>query len=108
MPQKWKPRWQSLRLPTCDYGSPGQYFVTICTRGRACLFGEIVDGVMRISQEGNVADTAWRNLPTHHRHLALDAFVIMPNHLHGILLFDEPGASLGTVIGGFKSEVSRL
>lgn len=55
-----------------------------------------------------MAETAWRNLPTHHRHLALDAFVIMPNHVHGILVFHEPGAALGTVIGGFKSEVSRL
>jgi REP element-mobilizing transposase RayT len=72
------------------------------------LFGEIVEAAMHLSPEGRIAETAWRNLPTHHRHLALDAFVIMPNHLHGILLFHEPGATLGTVIGGFKSEVSRL
>ncbi len=99
---------QSLRLPNCDYGSPGQYFVTICTSNRACVFGEIIEGAMRLSREGTIAEAAWRNLPAHHRHLALDAFVIMPNHLHGILLFQAPGAALGTVIGGFKSEVSRL
>ena len=108
MSHKRPATWQSRRLPTCDYGSPGQYFVTLCTRGRACLFGEIIEGIMRLSPEGHITETAWRNLPTHHPHLALDAFVIMPNHLHGILLFNAAGAALGTVIGGFKSEVSRL
>jgi putative transposase len=108
MSEKRPATWQSRRLPNCDYGSPGEYFVTLCTRGRACLFGEIVEGLMRLSPEGNIAETAWRNLPIHHGHLALDAFVIMPNHLHGILLFNAPGAALGTVIGGFKSEVTRL
>lgn len=99
--------WVSRRLPTCDYKGPGAYFVTICTHGQVCRFGEIVEGAMKLSNEGLVLESAWQNLPQHFAHVVLDAFVIMPNHVHGILVFSEPGPTLGTVVGGFKSEVSR-
>jgi REP element-mobilizing transposase RayT len=99
--------WVSRRLPAFDYRDPGEYFVTICTRGRICLLGEISSGVMQLSSAGRIAEDAWQHLPIHFPHLGLDVYVIMPNHIHGMLVYHEPGPSLGTVVGGFKAEVSR-
>jgi putative transposase len=107
MAQKWQGAWISRRLPTCDYKTPGEYFVTICTLDRTCLFGEIANGEMQLSPEGQIAENAWRNLPAHFPHITLDAFVIMPNHIHGVVVFHAEGPALGIVIGGFKAEVSR-
>lgn len=68
-----------------DYARPGAYFVTICTHGRVSLFGDVVDGVMMLNDFGLAVAEAWENLPQHYPHVQLDAFVIMPNHAHGIL-----------------------
>ena len=87
-PQKHHRR--SLRLPHYDYASAGAYFITICTHQRQCLFGEICDGMMQLNEFGEVARSHWLRLPQHHSHLQLDAFVIMPNHLHGILILTPP------------------
>ena len=107
MTKQWRDAWVSRRLATCDYRTPGEYFVTICTLDRTCLFGEIANGEMQLSPEGRIAENAWRNLPAHFPHIALDAFVIMPNHIHAIPVFDAEGPALGIVAGGFKAEVSR-
>src|SRR4051794_33458773 len=116
------PQRRSIRLRDYDYTRNGAYFVTVCTNNRLCLFGEIEDGVVRLSPIGQVADTAWSELPQHTPDLMLDVWVVMPNHLHGILVLpgsiarhststkvpQGPNAgSLGAVIGGFKSAVSR-
>ncbi len=79
-------RRRSLRLPHYDYASPGAYFVTICTRHRSCLFGQVRDGTMHPNRFGRAVDACWRGLPDHYPHLALDAFVVMPNHIHGIFV----------------------
>jgi REP element-mobilizing transposase RayT len=88
---------QSIRLKGYDYSSPGAYFVTICTHQRQCLFGEIVDGEMRLNQIGQLVRSQWLKIPYHHTHVELDAWVIMPNHIHGILILDTSGrgAALG-------------
>lgn len=78
---------RSIRMPGYDYTQPGAYFITICTHGRACLFN---DPVLR-----GVAETYWRAIPQQARHVALDAWVIMPNHLHGILVINNPAPSVG-------------
>ena len=97
-PQKHHRR--SIRLQGYDYTSPGAYFITICTHQRQCLFGEIVDGEMQLNEFGIVARSHWMKLPQHHSHLQLDAFVVMPNHVHGILvLTDRVGAGFDTGIG---------
>ena len=83
-PQKHHRR--SIRLKGHDYTSPGAYFITICTHQRQCLFGEIVDGEMQLNEFGNWVDAYWKRLPTHFSHLQLDRFVVMPNHVHGILV----------------------
>jgi REP element-mobilizing transposase RayT len=82
-----------LRLPDFDYSRPGAYFITICTRNRRCLFGEILEGEMKLSQTGETVASCWSSIPNHSKDILLDAFVIMPNHVHGILLFtDDVGA----------------
>jgi len=68
-----------------DYGSPGAYFVTICARRGTFPFGRIVGGEMRLSPAGMVAAQCWREIPDHFPHSRLDAFCVMPNHLHGII-----------------------
>ncbi len=77
---------RSIRLKGYDYGQPGAYFVTIVTQHRACLFGDVVDGVMRLNEAGRVAEECWLAIPEHFPHVTLDAFVIMPNHVHGIIV----------------------
>jgi putative transposase len=76
----------SIRLQNYNYSASGAYFITICTHQRECLFGEITDGVMQLNRLGETARSHWMNLPRHHLNLYLDAFVVMPNHLHGILI----------------------
>jgi putative transposase len=116
------PNRQSIRLREFDYSQNGAYFVTICTARRLCLLGDIQDGEMRLSPVGQVVRLRWQDLPRHALGLTLDLWVVMPNHLHGIIVLPgsivtgTPGAqlltapeprSLGVAIGGFKSAVSR-
>jgi REP element-mobilizing transposase RayT len=84
-------RWRrSIRLHGYDYSSAGAYFVTICTRHRQCILGEVEDGEVRLAETGRLVGSTWDALPTYYPGVALDAFVIMPNHVHGIILL-EPG-----------------
>lgn len=78
-------RRRSVRLPAYDYAAPGLYFVTICTHGRAPLFGAVVDGAMRLNALGRLADEEWRRTAELRHEVALDVHVVMPNHVH--LLF---------------------
>ena len=77
---------KSIRLRGYDYASPGAYFVTIVTQDRACLFGEISRGRMHLNAAGMAAQTVWAAIPVHFPRVRLDAFVVMPNHVHGIIL----------------------
>lgn len=76
---------RSIRLKGWNYASPGRYFVTICTRNRECLFGEISNGDMSLNDAGNNVEKCWQEIPKHFPHVALDEFIIMPNHVHGII-----------------------
>jgi putative transposase len=87
-PQKRHRR--SIRLKGYDYTQPGAYFVTLVTHDRECLFGEIVDGEMRLNEAGRMAEWTWFDLPNHIDNIELDAFVVMPNHVHGIIIIREP------------------
>jgi REP element-mobilizing transposase RayT len=88
---------RSIRIKGYDYSRAGAYFVTICTHGRECLFGEIMDGEMRLNDAGQAAQAEWVRLPERFQSIELDEFVIMPNHLHGIILV---GAGLAPPDGG--------
>ena len=82
---------RSIRLRGYDYTSAGAYFITICAHRRECLFGEVVDGVMRLNVYGRVVDACWQAIPDHFPHVMLDVYVIMPNHVHGIIaIVDDP------------------
>ena len=78
-----------LRLKEYDYSQAGAYFVTVCAKHRKILFGNIVGHGMRLNPFGLVVKECWRDLPRHYHFLELDAFVVMPNHIHGILVITE-------------------
>lgn len=80
---------RSIRLQGYDYNMPGAYFVTICTHHHKPLFGQVVDGEMRLNQAGRVANDQWSRLGVRFNHIELSEFVIMPNHMHGILILIE-------------------
>jgi REP element-mobilizing transposase RayT len=86
-PQKHHRR--SIRLKGYDYTQAGAYYVTLCTKARQCLFGDVVKGEMRLNSLGHIAFTCWQAIPNHFPHVELDAFVVMPNHLHGILVISD-------------------
>jgi REP element-mobilizing transposase RayT len=77
--------------PCPNHYQPGSYFVTICTRDRECLFGHMVNGEMRLNDAGEIARRCWEEIPDHFPSVELDAFVIMPNHVHGITVIHRRG-----------------
>ncbi|MDP2896968.1 MAG: hypothetical protein Q8Q12_10495 [bacterium] len=88
---------RSIRLRGYDYSAEGAYFVTICTQDRACLFGEVVDGEMRLHSAGTMVQGAWDELPSFYPGIVVDAFVVMPNHIHGIIAL--VGRNIKTMVG---------
>lgn len=113
-------RRRSIRLQGYDYAEVGAYFVTICTHGRTCLLGDIADGAMRLNAYGQVVNEEWAYTELARSNVILDAYVVMPNHFHGILLITRhhrggqashaasgrlwrsPAQTLGSVMRGFK------
>lgn len=87
-----------IRLREFDYRSAGAYFVTICAFQRECLFGEVVDGEMRLNGLGLTAEACWRAITNHFPNLQLDEFMIMPNHFHAILNI-ATSESIGSNVG---------
>jgi len=77
---------RSIRLQGYDYTRPGAYFVTIVTQGRACLFGEVVAGEMRMNDAGRMVQQVWDELALFYEGVQTDAFIVMPNHVHGIII----------------------
>ena len=122
----------SYRIPSTrrcgwDYGDPGSYFITICTKGRVPWFGNIQHGFVCLSDIGSIVYEYWNEIPIHFAHVTIDRFVVMPNHVHGIVRINDraivetceshvsttatiprpmPG-SLGSIIGQFKSFVTK-
>ncbi len=78
------------RLREHDYAAPGAYFVTVCTLHKEPILGEIQGESLRLSPAGLIVNEAWHDLPRHYAHVQLDAFVVMPNHVHGIIFIEEP------------------
>ncbi len=119
------PQRKQIRLVGYDYTASGGYFITICTHQRRLLFGEIVSGAMHLSPLGDLVQQAWSEAPQHRPYIRLDAFVVMPNHVHGIVFLEDhsraqhaaenraqhaaplQAGSLGALVRAFKSAVSR-
>ncbi|TSC60778.1 MAG: hypothetical protein Greene041662_81 [Candidatus Peregrinibacteria bacterium Greene0416_62] len=117
-------RVETARLRGWNYAQQGVYFVTICTKGRAHWFGEIRRGIMGLSGVGCIVNAFWESIPEHFPHVSLDAFVVMPNHVHGILMLERappianftapmsrihrpiPG-SIGSIIGQWKTTCTK-
>jgi putative transposase len=108
------------RLSGHDYTSPGDYFVTICTDQGHSIFGSIVGGEMHLNTAGQTARDCWNAIPEHFPNASIDTFVVMPNHIHGIIRITtgrphtetvpRSGAaprSLGAIVGSFKAAVSK-
>src|ERR1700680_4851963 len=116
----------SRRLQTRDYTSPGLYFVTICANFKYCIFGSVIDGNVQLTPLGQIARQTWLQIPSHFGSASLHAFVVMPNHLHGIIEIGAKGlaqhaapvqgklpaatpqdASLSVIVRSFKAEVTK-
>jgi len=117
---------RSIRLRGYDYSQPGFYFVTVCTSGRSCSLGDVAEEQVCLSEVGELISVCWQDLPIHYQHIELDEFVVMPNHMHGIInivdnrrgtasraptrreQFGRPVAgSLPSIIRSFKSASTR-
>jgi len=88
-PMKYDPtkhHRRSIRLPGYDYASPGAYFVTIVTYRHACLFGKMQNNKMQLTKLGQIVEEHWRDISEHFPNVELGTFVVMPNHIHGIII----------------------
>ena len=125
-----KYRIKSTRLPGWNYASDGWYFVTICVKNRECIFGDIKNGMMGLSELGCHIYEEWYKTGELRKNVILDEFIVMPNHIHGIIVIDNQvethcNASLqndekwkqnqfgpqrnnlASIVRGFKSSVKR-
>lgn len=87
--RKLQQRKESPRLDDFDYTNPGYYFVTICTKHKIHYFGGIHDHKMTLNDIGQIANDIWQSIPDHYPNVSLDEYVIMPNHIHGIIIIRE-------------------
>ncbi len=82
---------RSIRLQGYDYTQSGAYFVTICIQNRECLFGNIANSEMRLNDTGKMIQTVWDAIPKYYPGIDIDAYQIMPNHIHGIIIIVGAG-----------------
>ena len=114
------PQRRSPRLPAFDYSRPGAYFVTICTYERRCVFGRVRGRSVLLSEAGQIVEEEWLRTAERRPYVVLDSHVIMPNHVHGLIVIQEHARaaglttssgpkrhSLSSVVGGFKAAASR-
>ncbi|MCA0456404.1 MAG: transposase [Chloroflexi bacterium] len=113
MSQPTYPQRKSPRLKGHDYTTDGSYFVTICTANRDYLFGDVVEGQMVLSASGHIAAACWLAIPQHYSQVEIDLYVVMPNHVHGMVVLHqdhlpkEKRHHLGRVIGTYKAAATR-
>ena len=113
---------KSIRLQNWDYSWPGYYFITICTKDKQCYFGDVIDDKMILNELGYIVKQCWRDLPNYYNNCKLDSFIIMPNHVHGIIQINYSNVEMGfkpvstgkikryplsEIIRGFKTFLSR-
>jgi REP element-mobilizing transposase RayT len=98
-----------LRLPGYDYATAGSYFVTVVARDGLCLFGDVIDDDVELSPIGEIVRRAAEGIATFHAGVDLDAFVVMPNHVHAIVGIDRRRRPppVPAVVGAFKARASR-
>jgi putative transposase len=121
-----RPVRRSIRIPQADYSHPGAYFITLCAFNKRCLFGTVENAAVRLNPIGEIARACWIEIPHHFPNVTSDTFVVMPNHMHGILVIKERArhavplrppiesfrrpvhGSVPTIVRSYKSAVTRL
>jgi putative transposase len=116
---------RSIRLKGYNYSSAGAYFVTVCSHNHQCLFGSISEGRMILIDAGKFVNKCWLEIPEHFPHVTLDKFIVMPNHIHGIIIIEDvnvgannysplqrnqfrsPFRTIGSIIRGLKIGVTK-
>lgn len=93
MPDAQQGRRRSIRLKGYDYSCAGAYFVTVCVQDRACLLGDVSGIEMVTNPAGEMVRTVWEELPSSYPGVDIDEFVVMPNHVHGIIVLSPVGAA---------------
>ena len=118
------PQRKTIRFQGYDYSQEGLYFVTLCCRDKVCRFGKVQIGEMVLNEMGEIAKQCWLDIPNHFPHMVLHEFIIMPNHVHGILEIVEdvgannyspeneiisrsPSKTIGSAVRGFKIGVTK-
>jgi len=127
MSQKINHHRKLIRLGAYDYSQAGYYFVTIVSHQRKNSFGKIIEREMNLNQIGLIVEEVWNAIPSHYSYVSTDAYIIMPNHFHGILIINDTNVvgarhasplrdvdstqhkrqPLGIIIGSFKSAVTK-
>ena len=114
-----KYRIESIRLKEWDYKNPWWYYVTINTKNHVSYFGEVTNGEMVLNKLGNQTETIWKQIPIHYKIVELDYSIIMPNHIHGIIIINQnvetrhasslqhKYPTLSNIVGSFKSAVTK-
>jgi putative transposase len=114
---------RSIRLQGYDYAQAGAYFLTLCTLGRARLLGRVTRGVVELTDIGRIVAEEWERTPSVRSNVELDAYVVMPDHVHGIIVITQrdegaarseatatlrsPERTIGAIVRGFKGAVVR-
>jgi putative transposase len=88
---------KSIRIKGYDYSQNGAYFVTICTHNKQCLFGQVESGKMVLNKLGLLVEGVWRDISKHYESVLIDEFVVMPNHVHGVICLQDGWAQLGVI-----------
>jgi len=98
---------RSIRLRGYDYARCAVYFVTLCSKHRECVFGEVVDGRVELSDAGRVVVDTWNELPRHYAGVVLDEMQMMPNHMHGNIVLMDRHHALSEIVRGLKTFSAR-
>ena len=114
------PKRKQIRLKDYDYSSNGWYYLTICAQKHQCLFGEIIDGIVKLNGAGKIINRFWLKIPKRFKNIELDEYIIMPNHLHGIIVINHIGRenramngrenrapTLGQIVAYFKYQSTK-
>ena len=116
LPDQYRRRKNSYRKPGHDYNQPARYFITIETINMVCMFGHVENGIVYLNKLGLLAEKFWKNIPSLYINVVLDAFIVMPNHLHGIIIITDTAAciersikppSLSDIVRRYKASTTR-